>query len=85
MSTPQEKKKTRTPIGKFMLWLFYLFCIYAAFYLCKTLYDISQFQLIPGEEVASRVAEGITLVSMIIYLLIVGGGIGLLAWLTRAK
>lgn len=85
MSHTDPKKKKRTPIGKLMLWLFYLFCIYAVFCLFKTGMAFSHIQVAKGQELGVRVGEFAGTLIVLIYLGIIGGITGLLAWLTRAK
>lgn len=85
MSHTDPKKKKRTPIGKFMLWLFYLFCIYAVFCLFKTGIAFSRIHPAPGQELGVKVGEIAGVIVVIAWLSIIGGITGLLAWLTRAK
>ncbi|WBM68929.1 cell division protein DrpB [Buttiauxella sp. WJP83] len=85
MSHTDPKKKKRTPIGKFMLWLFYLFCIYAVFCLFKAGVAFSHIHPAPEQELAVRAGEFAGTLIILIYLGIIGGIIGLLTWLTRAK
>ncbi|WMY72393.1 cell division protein DrpB [Buttiauxella selenatireducens] len=85
MSNTDPKKKKRTPIGKFMLWLFYLFCIYAVFCLFKAGVAFSHIHAATGQELGVRAGEFAGTLIILIYLGFLGGITGLLAWLTRAK
>ncbi|WP_151993302.1 hypothetical protein [Buttiauxella massiliensis] len=85
MNAPESKKKNRSSIGKIMLWLFYLFCIYAAFCLFNTLLSVSHVDVIAGQESAFRFGETVAVIGESAGLLLVGAILGLLAWITRAK